>query len=323
MIVLLTTRTHSRTHAAVEQQTQARLRALPYERAFHALRLPRATYIFTDLDRLNFWDLELAGRLYRLLADAGLRVLNDPARVLTRFRLLRRLFERGANRFEVWRVEETREPTRYPVFLRTESAHRGALSGLLHAPDEVSAEITRALAAGIPERELLLVEFRAQPLANGIYRKLAMFRVADRMVPTLSAHQQDWHAKIGQSGVAGQALYDEEYRLLTENPYREVIRSAFDTGHTEYGRADFGIVDGRVEVYEINTNPWTAPVNEHPFPIRLETSKLFFRLYGDALREIDTGRTGSSVRLPDKRTWRQWVGDMIAGRTLRRTPRMP
>ena len=33
--------------------------------------LPRATWIFTDFDRLSFWELELAARVYRNLIGSG------------------------------------------------------------------------------------------------------------------------------------------------------------------------------------------------------------------------------------------------------------
>ncbi len=68
-----------------------RFRVIPYERLFRMRRLPRATFIFTDFDRLDFWDLEMAARVYRRVREAGARALNDPARVSSRFRLLRDL----------------------------------------------------------------------------------------------------------------------------------------------------------------------------------------------------------------------------------------
>src|SRR4030095_3452020 len=62
-----------------------------YDRLFRARSLPRATWIFTDFDRLNFWELELAARFHRNLVGAQQTVLNDPATVAQRFSLLRRL----------------------------------------------------------------------------------------------------------------------------------------------------------------------------------------------------------------------------------------
>jgi hypothetical protein len=90
---------------------------------------------------------------------------------------------------------------------------------------------------------------------ENLYRKLAVYGVGGRMVPALCAHQGHWKAKLGESGIAGGELYDDEYRLVSENAFGEAIRPAFDLGAMEYGRADFGLLQGRPQVYEINTNP--------------------------------------------------------------------
>src|SRR5690606_36355005 len=46
------------------------------------------------------------------------------------------------------------------------------------------------------------------------------------------------------------------------------LMAAFEAGGIEFGRADFGIVDGRVQIYEINTNPTlgVVPYENDPFP---------------------------------------------------------
>ena len=46
------------------------------------------------MDRLS-WELELTAELYRALVRAGQKVLNDPAQVLQRFALVRRLKDEG------------------------------------------------------------------------------------------------------------------------------------------------------------------------------------------------------------------------------------
>ena len=61
-------------------------------------------------------------------------------------------------------------------------------------------------------------------------------------------------------------LYDDEYRIIEENRHGEELRPAFEIGGIEFGRADFGLVDGRPQVYEINTNPTIATIRKHPVP---------------------------------------------------------
>lgn len=314
MIVLLTTRAHRYTHRPLKRAGRFDLRIRSYSWAWRSFRLPRATYIFSDLDRLDYWELELAGRLHRQLAAGGVRVLNDPARLRQRYSLLRTLKDRGLNRFNVWRVEETARPDRFPVFLRTESAHRKPLSALLHHEAEVDQAIEAALEVGVPRCELMLVEYRAEPIRDGLFRKLAMYRVGDHLVPSLNVHDPGWSAKSGQTGVAGQELYDEEYDIIASMRYADRLRPVFEAGHVEYGRADFGLVQGEVQVYEINTNPALRRLKTHPFPIRVEAGKLAFEKLVEAFEAIDTP-TGGRIRVNDKWLRRQCRRDFLMTRS--------
>lgn len=301
MIVVLTTPSHDYTHRVLEGSPRFDLRRMTYERALTRRRLPRATYIFTDLDRLNFWELQLAARLYRQLQRAGLRVLNDPARVRLRYGLLRTLKECGLNRFDAWRIEDTRRPaaSEYPVFLRTEAAHRGNLTDLLETPEALEAAIEQALAKGIPRRDLIAIQYCAQPLRPGLFRKLAAFRVGDRMVTALAVHESRWTAKYGEQGIASSEDYAEEHAAVRDNRHGEALRAAFDAAGAEYGRADFSIVDGRPQVYEINTNPNIKRMTTHPSPLRVEAARLFDAALADAFEALDTPAGGAAVRIDD------------------------
>ncbi len=268
-----------------------------YDRLFRARRLPRATWILTDFDRLSFWELELAARVHRNLVSTGQKVLNDPATVAQRLSLLRRLHRAGFNRFNVWSVEAEEWPDRYPVFLRTQSAHRGALTDLIADRPALEREIEAALAKGRPRRELMIVEYCAEPVRAGLFRKLAAYRVGDTMVATLCVHQSKWVAKDGEKGIAGQALYDDEYRIVDENRHCAEIRRAFEIGGIEFGRADFGLVGGRPQVYEINSNPTLAMMRKHPFPIRIAASHLYEERFAAALAAIDTPATDETIKV--------------------------
>src|SRR5687768_18301081 len=106
MIHFLLTRGHRYTLEKVKSSRQApAMRILYYDEVFAKRRLPAATYVFTDLDRLSYWDLELAGHLYVRLKAEGLKVLNNPARVKQRYALLRALHQAGINDFNVYRLD--------------------------------------------------------------------------------------------------------------------------------------------------------------------------------------------------------------------------
>jgi hypothetical protein len=323
MIILFANRGYCHTHNALKRQRDFSFRVWPYARLFRARRLPPATYIFTDLDRLHWWDLEMAGRRARDLREAGMRVLNDPARVSHRHHLLTSLYDAGINDFTAWYAGERPPAAAYPVFLRTESAHRGALTGLLHTPAALENAEREALDAGVPRRELMIVQYRAEPIADGLYRKLAVYRVGDTLVSALCAHEDQWMAKNGVQGIAGPQWYEDEYALVTGKSYPETLRAAFRVASIDYGRADYGLVAGHPAIYEINTNPMLKPLTHHSYPIRLESYAVFERNLIAAFSAIDGPATGRSVRPTDPRTLRMWLRDLWRQRQWRRVPSMP
>ncbi|MEJ0022659.1 MAG: hypothetical protein WDN76_03885 [Alphaproteobacteria bacterium] len=293
MIIFLATHRYTHTHLAKGAPFDLQMRS--YHWALKSLALPRATYIFSDFDRLGPWELELAARLYQQLKAAGMRVLNDPARALQRLSLLRRLYSAGFNSFQVWRVEDHEKPDRFPVFLRTQAAHRGVLTDLLETPEAAEAALQSALNEGYTRRDLMFVEYCAEPVKPDLFRKLAGFRIGDKMIPALCVHEAKWTAKYGSIGIAGAALYEDEADIIKTNRYGEQLRAAFDLADIEYGRADFGMARGKMQIYEINTNPDVRTIGEHPFQIRMDAEKHFFQMIREGLEAIDTPNGGRAV----------------------------
>lgn len=292
MIVVLATANHRYTHRGVERVLSfVRVRA--YEAVFRARSLPGATYVFTDLDRLSAWQLELAADLYRLLGRAGCRVLNDPARVLQRYALLHRLHSLGINRFRAWRPDEGALPDRFPVFLRTQAAHRGMHSGLLEDAEQASAALNEALDSGYPLANLMFIEYCAEPTDTGLFWKHAVYKIGDKLVPGPSVLDRSWIAKYGETGLASDAQLRFEQEVVREGRFVDRLRPAFEAAMIDYGRADFAIVEGGLAVYEINTNPLIGVSTAHRSPIRVETLALLRDSYLEALAQLDQERAGS------------------------------
>jgi hypothetical protein len=260
---------------------------LSYDGLFRRRSLHPATYVFTDFDRLNFWDLQLAALAYNRIAAAGWQALNNPARARQRYALLRRLYAAGVNQFQVYRVETGEMPERYPVFMRGECAHQGPLSGLIADRHELEGAIETLIAAGHPEHHLIITEYAAEPIRPNLYRKYQMFRIGERVFPSFCFHNDTWAIKAGNPGIVGQELYEEENSILRQNPYGELVRRAFEVAQISYGRADFGIVGGKVQIYEINTNPHIGHGGSHPFLIREDTHNLAWNYYIEGLAAID------------------------------------
>jgi hypothetical protein len=316
VIRFLMTRGHERTHTAVASDPGApKIELLHYDGLLASRRLARAAYVFTDLDRLAPWDLELAALVKRHLAEAGVPVLNDPARARTRFALLRALFAAGLNDFNAYRLDEGLRPERYPVFLRRAAGHGRPATKLLPDWDAAQKAIERALERGIPESSLLLVEYAAEPVRPGLFRKLAMSRIGPRLVPQICVHDERWLVKYGKLGCATPELYADEARILRDNPFAETLQRAFEIAGIEYGRADFGLVGGRVQIYEINTNPTLKPGKPHPDPQRMENLRFAWQQHLDALRALDPGPLpGAPIEL-DSPHLRQHQG--LLGRLVR------
>ncbi|HEU4653043.1 MAG TPA: hypothetical protein VFS47_03605 [Steroidobacteraceae bacterium] len=288
MIVFITTPEHSYTHEPVArvQSPGLRVNLCSYPMLFSRKVHAKATYVFTDMDRLSIRDLSRAARLFRTLKDSGSRVLNDPARWLDRAALLRRLHTLGLNQFCAYRVEENPQPARWPVFLRTEGDHGYPVGDLIHSQTELDAAIESAITAGSPVSALIVVEYAAEPVRSGLFRKLAAFRIGSYGVAHTCVHEDKWVVKYGKEGVAPPELYEEEFRIVTTNPFWPRLEKVFETAGIEYGRVDFGLVNGQVQVYEINTNPQVKFLTEHPSAWRKRSYGAFKENYIRALTNL-------------------------------------
>jgi hypothetical protein len=288
VIVFVVTPEHPYTVQEIAKESPGpRVQVTTYDELFRQGQVPLATYIFTDLDRLPLWRVRQVAMIYRQLREGGARVLNDPARVPSRFGLLRSLYRRGINSFNAYRVEEGLIPKRWPVFLRCEGGHDAPLTGLMHEWDEARRAVDTAIADGAPLTSLLLVEYAAEPVAPGLFRKLSMYRLGDAYVAAHCVHEGNWLVKYGTKGIATPELYEDELRLIRDNPFEAALKPAFELASIEYGRADFGLVGGKVEIYEINTNPHVEFPTEHPSPFRLASYPLFREKFYEAVGGLD------------------------------------
>lgn len=279
-----------------------------YDALFRAKKLPHATWVFTDFDRLSTWELELAAHAYRELESGGMRVLNDPALAVGRFDLLVSLRLLGRNDFSVWRAAQRDAVDRFPVFLRTEAAHRGPMTDLIPDAQALDRAVDKALSDGYPLRDLMVVEYCAQPLPSGVFRKRAAFRVGDRVLGTLAVHDTNWSAKYGQLGVADESLYREEWESFDRCQHERELTEAFDIARLTYGRVDYSLVEGKVQIYEINSNPTIGRTLEHPSPWRLQSAALAEQLLVDAFRCIDSS-AGHEIQLRDELLTKQRRAD--------------
>jgi hypothetical protein len=204
------------------------------------------------MDRLRPAGRSRLAVLAEALSAGGSRVLNHPERTLRRFPLLRHLHEAGINQFNVFRLVDWERVTRFPVFIRRENEHGKSITDLI---DDRSAlrNAVRAL-KNSKYQDLMIVEFGNKVEEDGRYRKYASFRVGDTIYCQHCYASREWWVKFASSDL-GEERKRELAAFILTNPHGGQLRSIFDVAHIQYGRADFCVVDGKVQIFEINTNP--------------------------------------------------------------------
>jgi hypothetical protein len=232
-----------------------------YEDALQRGDWHTGTIVFADLERIYASAIPAVTRLWRRFenARAPVRLLNHPTRSLKRYALLRRLHEMSLNAFNVYRGDEHRKPERFPVFLHGERDHNGPMTGVLETPEALAAALDGLADAGVPLNQVLVTEFCDVRSADGLYRKYGAFIVGGRVVPRHLFFSANWSVKTARddslAADSEETLLEEERAFVFGNPHESELGTYFGIAGIEYGRMDYGLRDGRIQVWEINTNP--------------------------------------------------------------------
>jgi hypothetical protein len=224
------------------------------------LRVPAGAYIFSDLERLSTEQLGLADSLATAVCRMGCRVLNHPLSSLRRFELLKTLYERGINDFNVYRIDE--RPQRFPVFIRAANDHDGSRTDLLYSYPAVQAQLAELCREGLGDKEWMIIEYLDTADENRLFRKFGSMLFGDIFVPEEILFQRRWMVKNGEpiTDLAQDLLQEEEEEFVRARPnvHEDAVRRIFDIANIEYGRIDYGMDNGKIQVWEINTNPMLA-----------------------------------------------------------------
>lgn len=231
-----------------------RFRVVHYEDLGRLDAMSAGVCIFSDVDQLSTGDVTRASKLHRQFVESGrVRPLNDPARSLRRLELLSLLHRQGINHFRAHRVTDLQGPLRFPVFLRHEDEHWGSMSSLLHTRREFDRALACACVLHRRPRHLLAVEYCDTRGHDGLHRKYSAFLVDGRAVPRDLIFDRAWLQKdialVTPQTVAEERLY------LETNPHEAQLLAVAELAGIEYGRIDYGFVDGELQVWEVNTNP--------------------------------------------------------------------
>jgi hypothetical protein len=264
---------------------------IPYDELGDRERFPAWATIFTGLDQISPPERDAAADLHRQLADAGVAALNQPVAGMQRYELLKHLHRTGHNAFDVHRATDLEAVGRFPVFLRDEHLHNGNLTPLLRNHDELRRALTSLMVRGRRLATLLVVEFCDTSDDSGCFRKYSAFRVGDAIIPRYLHAGAHWMLKSETNEVTD-ALLEEERDYLCRNPHGSWLEQIFRLANLEYGRIDYGILHGRPQVWEINTNP-TLTRNPRE-PSRVDRTRFGDRV--DFLRRLFHDRFRSELR---------------------------
>ena len=291
MIYILLTHDHDYTISQYLDMWGRELRGIVKTRFYEDLPFGRplkpGTYIFTDLERLSDPQLELARITARqLLRRPGdFHVLNEPTTLLRRYELLKKLHDAGINQFQAHRMNNGALPEQFPLFLRRESEHNGAISSIINSPEELDRAVAVALSTGICRDDLLAVEYCDTSDSAGLFRKYSAFRIGDRIIPRHLLFSKKWVVKLADS-VSDENVAEEE-QYLQSDPHGEQLKRIFDLANVTYGRIDYALLNGQVQVWEINTNPMISVAPCKIAPRRLYSQAVFAEKLNDAFKAVD------------------------------------
>lgn len=271
--------------------------AYSYEQLFQPVPQPLfSTYIFTDLERLNLPTRQRLAQIWDQLAalDPAPRLLNHPLRAKRRLDLLNSLYQANINTFNAYPIsaQNVPHPRQFPVFIRQADDHNGPISELLNDQSELEAEISKLRAFGELGPETIVTEFLDSRNAQGYYQKYGVFRVGPTIIPNHIHESDHWMVKRRKTALT-QTLVDQELEFLHSHANQTPLKAIFELAEIDFGRIDYTLVQGQIQVFEINTNPTTLYPKDVVSDLRNPCRALFKDRLAESLRYLDTQELAS------------------------------
>ncbi len=233
--------------------------------------LPPGAHVFADLERLLRPELAMVRRLHhRLAAQPDSYVtLNDPVAWRDRLGLLDELARLGINDFRAYRLRDLDTELRFPAFLRWANEHSGNLGDLVRSDAELRERVIERVSRRrrMFDRHLLVVEQSNARSADGLVRKYSAIKIGDHLIPRHVLFSRRWMVK--KPKIVTPATAEEEREFVETFPHEKQLREIYAIAGLDYGRIDYGFSNGRLQVWEINTNPVIVPLPEQIAPLRL------------------------------------------------------
>ena len=279
-----------------------RLKLLSYDDLFRIKNFEPGAFVFTDFDRLGALQLTKLSAFVRYVEQTrpGFPILNHPDRVLGRFNLLNHLRAIGLGRTTAHRLSDWRSVKEFPVFLRREKGHLAPLSDLIHSKPALEKACTEILPEGCDVIDIIIVRYLDYSDSQNVFRKYGAFKIGDRIYGEHLFHCDNWLVKTGFTKKGSEDFDLESKEYIKTNPHSEILKKYFEASGIDFGRADYCVLDGEINLFEINTNPTfiSAP------PTRFDEfdRHYFANLHDSALMTIPFAE-GAPLVIPDE----MWV----------------
>ncbi len=184
----------------------------------------------------------------------------------------------GINCFRVFRRDAVDDDVNYPVFIRDEAGALYEEPPLLHNRTELDAAI-----AGLSGSRLvrpMVVEMAGTPWSDGYFRKFAAFRVGDTIYAQHCAMSTSWLVKNVPEKLLVEHV-DQIHAYVSTNPDADALMPIFERAEMQYGRIDYTQHEGKLLVFENNTNP--TVLSDPPTRYAAYDAKPYADLHVDAL----------------------------------------
>lgn len=249
---------------------------------------PGSVCVFTDLEILRPREMSLAVKLSDALGrqPENYSILNEPRGYTGRFNLLKTLYAAGVNQYQARRLEGFNGDLKFPIFVRNELNHNGPITPLLHSRDELERALAQPSLQNPALRKNLIVVEYCDCSKEGVFRKYSVMNVGGTLIPRHVLFSDDWATKTPD--LVDEKKAAEEADFIQNFPHGEQILNVFRLAKLNYGRIDYGAREGRIQVWEINSNPVIVPPREEVNPLRMAAQAESARRIAEAIIELSS-----------------------------------
>ncbi len=215
---------------------------------------------FLDMDRMPPLANAAAASVHEYLSTVSDRisVLNHPIQTLSRYHLLKKLHALGINDFRICKASEDLSALKMPVYLRTALGHNRILSGLLKDQRSLRHAIQETRVLGHSPEKIYVVEFCDTSDERGIFTKYSALKIGDNIFPRHVNFDDQWIVKSSAAQIDHDLHMSHRDHIdwyFTTHPHKEWLEKVFNIAGIGYGRADYSVLNGKPQLWEINTNP--------------------------------------------------------------------